>query len=423
MPVPADWNNSWTRVRRTAIQGGQSQSFIAESKLGDPQPVFIKELKHQDNQRARARFRREVSAYETLSDHPGIPNLIEDNSGAWEDRGTPLYLVLEFIEGSTLREVVRDGGPLSLDQGVACAVAISTIIERCHADEVLHRDLKPANIILRNDDPNDPIVVDFGLSFNSADGEDSDLTRVGEEVGNRFLRLPEHATRVRSPVSDVTQVAGLLLFSITGIEPRVLEDSEGRQPHQRTESVRRLSELLSGRALMRPNSLFDRAFNPRLGQRFQSMNELRESMEAILTPIPESASMDTLIGRLDEAIDQPRHLAHAADAARLGEAISKAHDAVRSLIVERKLSSMSSGGEMVYQDRTPYCVLGLAISNPSINSKELVQFRIELRGPDEFLVSIGGEEMWRGDDVASVGFADVVKRPIVELFLRLQGEG
>jgi hypothetical protein len=51
--------------------------------------------------------------------------------------------------------------------------------------------VKPANVVLRNDDLTAPVLVDFGLSFN--DSDEDDLTRVNEEVGNRFLRLPEHA--------------------------------------------------------------------------------------------------------------------------------------------------------------------------------------------------------------------------------------
>lgn len=66
------------------------------------------------------------------------------------------------------------------------------------------------------------VWVDFGISFNHT--EDDDLTRVNEEVGNRFLRLPEHAPRGSSPVSDVTQLAGLVLWVLTGVEPRALQD-------------------------------------------------------------------------------------------------------------------------------------------------------------------------------------------------------
>jgi hypothetical protein len=55
-------------------------------------------------------------------------------------------------------------------------------------------------VVLRNGDITDPVLVDLGLSFNDAD-EDDDLTRAGEEVGNRFLRLPEHPSGGRDAVS------------------------------------------------------------------------------------------------------------------------------------------------------------------------------------------------------------------------------
>ena len=116
---------------------------------------------------------------------------------------------------------MSEGKAIDVDTGLACVKELASVLNRCHENDFTHRDLKPANIVLRNSDITTPVLVDFGLSFNNAE-EDNPLTRLNEEVGNRFLRLPEHRRGGRAPASDVTQLAGIFFYIITGHEPRVL---------------------------------------------------------------------------------------------------------------------------------------------------------------------------------------------------------
>jgi len=222
---PPPWGERWVRDRDAEhFRGGQGVSFTARAKDGDGPRVFIKTLRPDRvrNLPARRRFKREVAAYETLADL-GPPRIFDHNADTWEDCRTPMYMATEFIEGINLEGYVEAGRAIDVYAGLACVNELATVLNRCHENDVTHRDLKPANIVLRNSDITTPVLVDFGLSFNNAD-EDDPLTRLNEEVGNRFLRLPEHRSGGRAPVSDVTQLAGIFFYIITAHEPLVLRD-------------------------------------------------------------------------------------------------------------------------------------------------------------------------------------------------------
>ena len=88
-------------------------------------------------------------------------------------------------------------------------------MEFYHASGVGHRDIKPDNIILRSGICASPVLIDFGLTFNVHD-EEEDLTPDWQQVGNKFLSLPEHAMfsqNKRDLRSDLTSCVGLLYFS------------------------------------------------------------------------------------------------------------------------------------------------------------------------------------------------------------------
>lgn len=161
--------------------------------------MFIKEVRHSEKIRARKRFRREVTSYEMLV-HPGLPTLIEHNGESLEEKSTGLYLVLECIPGDDLATWIAAHGPMPLDLAVTCTTRILEVVAYCHGEFVIHRDIKPGNVMLRNADPADPVVVDFGLSFMDAPDESEELTDLNETIGNRFLRLPEAWSNPKFPL-------------------------------------------------------------------------------------------------------------------------------------------------------------------------------------------------------------------------------
>jgi eukaryotic-like serine/threonine-protein kinase len=329
--VPAGWRTSGRRLR-----GGQCTSFIV-TRDATGEGGFLKLLTRNGDSKARARFRREVVAYETLT-APNLPALLEHNAQQWGDRDVQLYLVLEPIQGPNLGEHVRTTGPIDLETALLMIMSLLGTLESCHSEGTIHRDIKPANVMLRNGDPTKPVLVDFGLSFN-ADSDLDDLTRVGEEVGNRFLRLPEQAFLRRSELADVTQAAGLLFFAATGEEPRVLVDDEGLMPHQRSAPANRLHAATSGAKLRRLLCLFDRAFANAAAYRFQSVIELREAAATVRDTGGETKdrTYESLLVRLEETVNTASNLDLARRQQLLSQLCSEVWTQLRSLAKDRKL--------------------------------------------------------------------------------------
>jgi serine/threonine protein kinase len=105
----------------------------------------------------------------------------------------PLYIVTEWIDGQTLQKHVDERRP-SLDEAVGITLSLVDIIDRCHRFGLIHRDIKPDNVmLLQSPDGYTVKLIDFGLSGTSAEEAESREIRTdpGEELGNRFLRLPE----------------------------------------------------------------------------------------------------------------------------------------------------------------------------------------------------------------------------------------
>ena len=245
------------------------------------QPACLKVLNDNGSKERRERFRRECVALETLS-HPRIPNFLSSNSNEFQGFER-LYLVSEFIEGITLEKYIGSGLPDSLT-AIQVVIRLLEVLEYVHQKETVHRDIKPDNVILRDGSLHDPVLVDFGLSYN----EDYSLlsTTTLQQMGNRFLHLPELQTESgdkRNPISDVSQTCGLLLYVLTGFPPTVLLDDQGRPPHQREpirEALNRLPSTLSAKIL----AVFDRGFRQPLAERWQTAKQLKTRLEAIHSP-------------------------------------------------------------------------------------------------------------------------------------------
>jgi len=156
------------------------------------------------------------------------------------------------------------------------------VVEYCHARGGLHRDIKPDNVILR-DGRVDAVLVDFGLTFNSGD-ESHFSTGDWEELGNRFLRLPELSSfglAKRDARSDVAFLTGILFFCLFGKVPAVLEDEAGRLPHQR-DGIDLAGVCPDNRRVQILAAIFDRGFRPRIMERFQHVNALRQEGTRLL---------------------------------------------------------------------------------------------------------------------------------------------
>ena len=190
--------------------------------------AFLKAIKAKSKSERRVRFFREASAYDTIRAQ-GIPRLIESNAHRWENAEVEPYVATEFIKGPTLRQWREAQPRVEVSIAIETSRVLLTTLSACHAGGVVHRDVKPDNIILADGDPGRPVLLDFGLNYHEIEGVGFQ-TEHGQEVGNRFLRLPELSAGSplkQDPRSDLSFVAGILFYMLTGQNPDVLQDAEG----------------------------------------------------------------------------------------------------------------------------------------------------------------------------------------------------
>src|SRR6478672_2879067 len=102
------------------------------------------------------RFRSEARAVAQLS-HPHIVGVIDYG----EDQGRP-YIVLEYVEGETLKERIRRNGELDISEAVAYAIEIARALGTAHARHIVHRDVKPQHVLI--DEEGSAKVTDFGIA-------------------------------------------------------------------------------------------------------------------------------------------------------------------------------------------------------------------------------------------------------------------
>jgi len=402
----AAWRDHWVAHADLRVKSGAQGRSLVVTRIAAPHDTaFLKEVASKDPRR-RGRFAREVRVYETL-DHPGIPGLIEHNAGAQHDIGESLYLVLEFVPGGTLDDYVRANGPVSFSDAAQCISQIGKIVGALHKESVTHRDLKPANIVLRQGRIDDPVVVDFGLSFAEEEADDG-LTRTNEAVGNRFLSLPEQLFGGRDPASDVTQLAGILLFVLTGLHPRSLVDGSGNKPHQSEDAREQLKQVLPEASLLRLLSCFDRAFALLVVDRYQAMDDLLSALADVTKTAEPLGDYQSLRARLEQA-----WLAN--DGPRLEE-IHKTLETARQVFSSTLKPLGRKGHVFVAQSNqssstappVPFFETSYSLGFEPGPPYDFVVYRLEMRGPADFVALIEGTERWRGDRLDDPALAEAI---------------
>lgn len=170
-------------LRRMLGQGGMGQVYLAERHgSSDGQSlVAIKFLLTQELE-AVLRFEREAQLTAAADNHPNIVAVY----GTGRYQGRP-YLVLQYIKGLDLKQLLLEKQRLDLDEALRIAEGVARALASLAKQSIIHRDLKTANILIRGHDQR-PMITDFGL----ARGQDVEsLTRSGQMMGTPATMAPE----------------------------------------------------------------------------------------------------------------------------------------------------------------------------------------------------------------------------------------
>ena len=264
--------NGRYRLEARIGTGGMSSVYRAIDETLE-RPVAIKLMNREiatDSDQLE-RFRREARAVAQLS-HPHIVGVIDYG----EDQGRP-YIVLEYVEGETLKERIRRNGELDVSEAVAYAIEIARALGCAHARHIVHRDVKPQNVLI--DEEGSAKVTDFGIARSL---DDDGLTADGRVLGTTDYVSPEQALgHDVTGQSDLYSLGIVLYEMLTGSVPFSGEN-------QVAVAMKHVREELPDVQALRPEvsaslaAVIDRATAKDLHERYRSDEELIADLEDVL---------------------------------------------------------------------------------------------------------------------------------------------
>ena len=181
---PRDLNGSRIgeyEVRRKLGEGGMGTVYLAEhDELGQQVAVKVLDPALALSKEVRERFIQEARIQINLR-HPGIVRVLTANT-----QGARIALVMEFVDGLTLAQVIDRRGALPIDEALGLFRQILDAVGFAHSEGVVHRDLKPSNVMVQADGT--AMVTDFGIAKVMGDAK---LTRTGTVMGSAHYMSPE----------------------------------------------------------------------------------------------------------------------------------------------------------------------------------------------------------------------------------------
>src|SRR5436309_5847081 len=201
-------------------RGGMAEVYLAhDTRLG--RTVAVKTLRADlaRDPSFQGRFRREAQSAASLN-HPSIVAVYDTCEDRGEDgtaREVTPYIVMEYVEGRTLREVLGSEGRLLPQRAMEIAAQICAALEQAHRAGIVHRDIKPGNVMLT---PSGEVkVMDFGIA-RAVTGSSQTMTQTAAVIGTAHYLSPEQARGEHVDArSDIYSTGCLLYELLTGAPP------------------------------------------------------------------------------------------------------------------------------------------------------------------------------------------------------------
>jgi beta-lactam-binding protein with PASTA domain/predicted Ser/Thr protein kinase len=232
----------------------------------------------------QARFRREAQSAASLN-HPAIVAVYDTGEELATD-GTGLmlpYIVMEYVEGRTLRDILREGRRILPQRALEIAGAVLDALDYSHRAGIIHRDIKPANVMLTP--TGDVKVMDFGIARAIADSS-ATMTQTAAVVGTAQYLSPEQARGEQVDARSDLYSAGCLLFELLTGRPPFVGDSPVSVAYQHVREEAAAPSTLDRDIPPEVDAITLKALAKRVDERYQSAAEMRADIDRALDGRP-----------------------------------------------------------------------------------------------------------------------------------------
>ncbi len=246
----------------------------------------------------QARFRREAQSAASLN-HPNIVAVYDtgqDTLSPEGDNGEPAvvvpYIVMEYVDGMTLRQIVASGRRLLPERALEITAGILAALDYAHRHGIVHRDIKPANVMLTR--TGDVKVMDFGIA-RAINDVTSTMTSASAVMGTAQYLSPEQARgEVVDARSDLYSTGVVLFELLTGKAP-FTGDSAVAIAYQHVSEMPAIPSTIEPGVSPEIDAVVMRALAKRADDRYQSASDFRADVERAIAGSPVTAAVPTIV--------------------------------------------------------------------------------------------------------------------------------
>ena len=246
------------------IRTGRSVAIKALRSTSAEDPILRSSLRREAQMLGRVRHHAIVALLDSGHDGDGW---------GWAERHGGPYIVMEYVDGRSLRDLLRSGGP-TRETAIRLQLELLAALEASHRAGIVHRDIKPANVLVTP--TGDLKLVDFGIARASGDPTAAG-THIQEFLGTPAYFSPEQARGGTTDARSDLYSAGCLLFELltgrppfTGVDPVVLAYRHAHEPAPQADTGVPALDAVIAKALAKERA-----------ERFQSAQAFEEALRSV----------------------------------------------------------------------------------------------------------------------------------------------
>jgi eukaryotic-like serine/threonine-protein kinase len=254
-------------------EGGMSESYRARDReTGRTVVLKIPFANIIGDPATYSRYQRETEIGRRLV-HPHIQQLLDTGH---LDASVAPYLVMEYVEGESLRRYLADHAPLPVDEAVELARQLADALEACHAQGIIHRDLKPENVLITPD--RQLKLLDFGIALLQG-ARRLTWSRLSNSVGTPDYMAPEQVRGERGDARTDVYALGTMLFEM--LAGKVPYEGDNALAIMNQHVQREAPRVSRWRQDIPPQlaAIVAKAIRRQPGERYQTMAALRHDLE------------------------------------------------------------------------------------------------------------------------------------------------